>query len=144
MWLSDIQYCYTMLRAYRRSPTARGMSCHARARVYLARPAGHVSESARFATVRYGDRGWDGFDSPLGGERYWGLAGEVGGGMACILLGARAGAVVGDDDDDCDGDGDRCTDLKSEVSTEARGMDEWDFTWRDLHNGRDLRAGRVK
>lgn len=30
--------------------------------------------------------------------------------MACILLGARAGAVVGDDGDG-DGDGDRCTDL---------------------------------
>ena len=30
--------------------------------------------------------------------------------MASTLLGARAGAVVGDDDDG-DGDGDRCTDL---------------------------------
>ena len=29
--------------------------------------------------------------------------------MASTLLGARAGAVVGDDDDG-DGDGDRCTD----------------------------------
>lgn len=36
---------------------------------WVADLAGHVSDSARFAAVRYGDRGWAWVDSPLGGER---------------------------------------------------------------------------
>lgn len=79
---------------FRRSATARGvfMSCEG----VVPGLAGHVSDSARLAAtaaVRYGDRGWEGFDGPLGGEGDW-LGGEMG---WRVLLGTGAGAVVGDD-----------------------------------------------
>ena len=52
------------------SATALGAgSVMSRVCAWLADLAGHVSDSARFAAVRYGDRGWAWVDSPLGGER---------------------------------------------------------------------------